>query len=202
MRSRAESPWSRTACISRALGASCSPCLDAVPFQRRSLLALAGHQPAAGQDKEQDQDHQPDWRSPLGALEQVADARLRLRGGAGERRGEGVEGHWYLAIKARPFRRNGAGENGAGWSGEGEEAVSPPQITQAVPRENSARLKQPVIAAAPRAAAGKYSPQECRGGRDKTRFHHPAHRGRRPHSGCRPPSTPSPPGGRWSPPGP
>ena len=64
------------------------PCLDAVPFQRRSLLALAGHQPAAGQDEEQGQDHQPDWRSPLGALEQVADARLRLPGGAGERGGE------------------------------------------------------------------------------------------------------------------
>ena len=47
------------------------PCLDAVPFQRRSLLALAGHQPAAGQDEEQGQDHQLDWRSPLGALEQV-----------------------------------------------------------------------------------------------------------------------------------
>ena len=56
--------------------------------RRRSLLALAGHQPAAGQDEEQDQDHQPDWRSPLGALEQVADARLRLPGGAGERGGE------------------------------------------------------------------------------------------------------------------
>ena len=70
------------------------PCLDAVPFQRRSLLALAGHQPAAGQDEEQDQDHQPDWRSPLGALEQVADARLRLPGGAGEGGREGRVRTW------------------------------------------------------------------------------------------------------------
>ena len=61
---------------------------------RRNLLVLAGHQPAAGQDEEQGQDHQPDWRSPLGALEQVADARLRLPGGAGEGGREGRVRTW------------------------------------------------------------------------------------------------------------
>ena len=45
--------------------------------------------------------------------------RLRMRASAcwaEPERGveKGVEGHWYLAIKARPFRRNGAGRTARG----------------------------------------------------------------------------------------
>ena len=114
VRSRAESPRSRTACISRALGALCFPVWTQSPSSGGASWLWQATSPP--QDR---------MRSRARTISQTGGRRLgpwnRLRMRASACRAEpergvekGVEGHWDLAIKARPFRRNGAGRTARG----------------------------------------------------------------------------------------